>query len=510
MSSKTTFKLSKRVLSVLLAMLLLAFTAVAALPSASAVETSEGVKKCMDSVLQIRMKYQPDKSDDIIVSSGSCFVVNPSTVLTCAHIFEGNDIIEYAKKTYGRNHVFDREKNGKKIDVLVNGGAPVPATIKKIMVDQDYAILKLDEPIKRPSVTFGASSESEITDHISTLGFPTLTGALQDSKTYSNDQMSVSTSTITSKTTTDGIKYFMHDAIIANGASGGPLVNDQGLVIGINLYQDKSNDSASNYFRAIETDQILAVFQDLGYEYTQDSNGGGDDKEATTAVSEDSTEATTIAPTTAKPEPATDKNDTNDNNGGEIDITKLIIIIAIAVVIVVIIVVILIIVLGGKKKNKGGNGPAGPGGGYPAASQRPQPPVPPYTPAPPVPTAPNNDGAGETSALNDGAGETSVLGGQAAGFKMVRRRNNETININRSEFTIGKERRRVNYCISDNNSVSRTHAKIRVRAGRCYISDLGSTNCTYVNGTKLTPNQEVILSAGDKIKISDEEFEFIG
>ena len=510
MSSKTTFKLSKRVLSVLLAMLLLAFTAVAALPSASAVETSEGVKKCMDSVLQIRMKYQPDKSDDIIVSSGSCFVVNPSTVLTCAHIFEGNDIIEYAKKTYGRNHVFDREKNGKKIDVLVNGGAPVPATIKKIMVDQDYAILKLDEPIKRPSVTFGASSESEITDHISTLGFPTLTGALQDSKTYSNDQMSVSTSTITSKTTTDGIKYFMHDAIIANGASGGPLVNDQGLVIGINLYQDKSNDSASNYFRAIETDQILAVFQDLGYEYTQDSNGGGDDKEATTAVSEDSTEATTIAPTTAKPEPATDKNDTNDNNGGEIDITKLIIIIAIAVVIVVIIVVILIIVLGGKKKNTGGNGPAGPGGGYPAASQRPQPPVPPYTPAPPVPTAPNNDGAGETSVLNDGAGETSVLGGQAAGFKMVRRRNNETININRSEFTIGKERRRVNYCISDNNSVSRTHAKIRVRAGRCYISDLGSTNCTYVNGTKLTPNQEVILSAGDKIKISDEEFEFIG
>ena len=489
MSSKTTFKLSKRVLSVLLAMLLLAFTAVAALPSASAVETSEGVKKCMDSVLQIRMKYQPDKSDDIIVSSGSCFVVNPSTVLTCAHIFEGNDIIEYAKKTYGRNHVFDREKNGKKIDVLVNGGAPVPATIKKIMVDQDYAILKLDEPIKRPSVTFGASSESEITDHISTLGFPTLTGALQDSKTYSNDQMSVSTSTITSKTTTDGIKYFMHDAIIANGASGGPLVNDQGLVIGINLYQDKSNDSASNYFRAIETDQILAVFKDLGYEYTQNT-GGGDEPatEATEATGEK--EETTIAPTTEKPEPATTKKTNEDGfNEGRIDVTKLIIIIAIAVVIIVIIVVILIIVLGGKKKNKGGNGPsgpAGPGGGYPAAPPRPQPPVPPYTPAPPAPTAPNNDGAGETSVLNDGAGETSVI--VSPGF------NPET----------------VDYCISDNNSVSRTHAKIRVRAGRCYISDLGSTNCTYVNGTKLTPNQEVILSAGDKIKISDEEFEFIG
>ena len=93
---------------------------------------------------------------------------------------------------------------------------------------------------------------------------------------------------------------------------------------------------------------------------------------------------------------------------------------------------------------------------------------------------------------------------------MIRKRNNEKISINKPEFIIGKERRRVDYCISDNNSISRAHAKIKVRAGRCYISDLGSTNCTYVNGVKLSPNQEVILSKGDKIKISDEEFEFLG
>ena len=93
---------------------------------------------------------------------------------------------------------------------------------------------------------------------------------------------------------------------------------------------------------------------------------------------------------------------------------------------------------------------------------------------------------------------------------MIRKRNNEKITINKPEFLIGKERRRVDYCISDNNSVSRAHAKIKVRAGRCYIADLGSTNCTFVNGVKLSPNQEVILSKGDVIKISDEEFEFMG
>ncbi|MED9970707.1 MAG: trypsin-like peptidase domain-containing protein [Ruminococcus sp.] len=517
MSSKTNFKPGRRLSGIILAAILLAVTVFAALPSASA-ETSEGVKKCMDSVLQIRMQYQPDKSDEIVVSSGSCFVVNSSTVLTCAHIFEGNEIVEYTKKTYGNGHKFDREKNGKKIEVLVNGGAPVPATIKKIMVKQDYAILKLDENITRPSVTFGSSADSEVTDNISTLGFPTLTGMLQDSKTYSNDQMSVSTSTITSKTTTDGVKYFMHDAIIANGASGGPLVNESGQVIGINLYQDKASNSSSNYFRAIETDQILAVFDDLGYEYSK-VNGTGTNTEETTVGETSEAVETTVAPaTTQAVTDPTAFGGTNNNNSNGPDI-KLIIIIAIAVVIAVIIIVILIIIFSGKKKKDKEKSAASrtpsfngmnPPGGYPGVNgPAAQPPVPPYTPARPNPVVPA-EGASETTVLNGGEGETSVLGGQTGGFKMKRRRNNETINIDRSDFIIGKERRKVSYCISDNNSVSRTHARIRVRSGRCYLSDLGSTNCTYINGTKLTPNQEVVLSPGDKIKISDEEFEFIG
>ena len=110
----------------------------------------------------------------------------------------------------------------------------------------------------------------------------------------------------------------------------------------------------------------------------------------------------------------------------------------------------------------------------------------------------------------DGAGDTTVLGAGSAGFILMRKNGSEKISINKPEFYIGKERAKVDYCITNNNSISRRHAKIKVRAGKCYISDLGSTNCTYINGTKLSPNQEVALIPGDKVKLSNEEFEFIG
>lgn len=96
------------------------------------------------------------------------------------------------------------------------------------------------------------------------------------------------------------------------------------------------------------------------------------------------------------------------------------------------------------------------------------------------------------------------------GFTIVRKKTNESILIKKPEFIIGKEKRRADYCVADNSSVSRAHAKLNFRAGRVYITDLGSTNCTYVNGVKISPYQRVLLSKGDRIKISNEEFDFLG
>ena len=84
----------------------------------------------------------------------------------------------------------------------------------------------------------------------------------------------------------------------------------------------------------------------------------------------------------------------------------------------------------------------------------------------------------------------------------------EKIKINSDNFVIGKELSRVNYCVSDNTSISRTHVRFTNKGGITYVTDLKTTNGTFLNNVKLQPNQETALNPGDKLSLSDEEFTF--
>ena len=121
----------------------------------------------------------------------------------------------------------------------------------------------------------------------------------------------------------------------------------------------------------------------------------------------------------------------------------------------------------------------------------------------PAPAAP-------TPYVSDDDSNTVLLGADVGGFTMVRKKTGERFTIDKNEFYIGKERAKVDFCVTNNNSVSRRHARIDIRDGKCYICDLGSTNSTYINGTKLSPHQEIALIPGDVIKLSNEEFDYLG
>lgn len=120
---------------------------------------------------------------------------------------------------------------------------------------------------------------------------------------------------------------------------------------------------------------------------------------------------------------------------------------------------------------------------------------------------------GETTVLGVGseAGETTVLGtSQAQIIKpyLLRIKNNERIELNKPVFRIGKERSYVDYFVSDNTAVSRSHANIINKDNVFYIVDTNSTNHTYVNGSMIQSNVETKIEHGTKIRLANEDFEF--
>lgn len=78
----------------------------------------------------------------------------------------------------------------------------------------------------------------------------------------------------------------------------------------------------------------------------------------------------------------------------------------------------------------------------------------------------------------------------------------ENIIINEFPFIIGKSKKDVNYRIED-KSVSRKHVKFTYDGGAVFITDLYSTNGTYVNSSRLTENEAYPLSVNDEITISN-------
>ncbi len=147
--------------------------------------------------------------------------------------------------------------------------------------------------------------------------------------------------------------------------------------------------------------------------------------------------------------------------------------------------------------------------------QTPPQPKPPVTQIPPTNvTPPAGNTFGQTTVLSAGSGDpgTTVLGAQPAEKQVVphltRTKNNERIPIPKPVFRIGKERSYVDYFVSDNPAVSRSHADIIQKNGEYFILDNNSTNHTFVNGSMIPGNTEVKIGHGTKIILGNEEFLF--
>ncbi|MEY8338323.1 DUF6382 domain-containing protein [Lachnospiraceae bacterium 62-35] len=117
----------------------------------------------------------------------------------------------------------------------------------------------------------------------------------------------------------------------------------------------------------------------------------------------------------------------------------------------------------------------------------------------------------------DDEGSTMVLGysgdtdNSTAGMtiaSITRRKNGQSMMINKSVFHMGKESSFADFFIGDNRAISSAHADIICDEGAYFIRDMNSLNHTFVNGVMVTAGEMKPLQSGDIIRLADEEFDF--
>ena len=502
-------------------------------------------------ILQVMLAYEDDGGQRTYFTGGTCFLINEEYVVTNKHIFDldvadsetGLTTREIIMQTLGLDELPDNDPH-LKLFVFANRDTNVEATVHENAQSDvlDFAALQLSEKIYgRQPLVLGDSDSIAQRDNVYAYGFPA--DSISNKNFNTKDDVSISSGIVSKVTVTGSVDIIEHTAQLNNGNSGGPLLNEAGEVVGINEFiVDQKNYSIQiNAIKEIldtwgipytsggpspqpteltvedlqakidtakalsldgYTEESVKAFQDAIAEAESVAAGNPDSAAIESAINDLSAAQSGLTPI-PEPDDIDEEETTEGPNwfliGGIIAI----------VVIVIVVVIIIIVVVNGNKKKKAKQAPPVQQKVTPPVQQI-QPNTPPVSPVQPggYPTMPQDDGAGETTLLDSGAGETTLLGGGMGGAYLIRKKNGEKIPITSQNFAIGKERRRVNYCISDNTSVSRYHVVIMKKGSDYYAADQKSSNFTFVNGVQLSPYQETLLTDRSTLKLSDEEFEF--
>ena len=365
------------------------------------------------------------------------------------------------------------------------------ATLYLSSDDLDMAVLQLSEKLSNRTMmtlfTSDSGSVSDLpyksTDTVYSLGFPAKINYEENPAYYGNDQAVMSSGKIMNMHSINDTYTITHDIAVAENNCGGPLLNENGYVIGMNtLTMD------GDYYVAIDGTEMIEIFDSFGMKYSK------------------------VTPKDIK----SDEPEENEEKVPEKIIVEktdnhllMIVVIVFSVVLVVLIIAVAILIIRQKGQNK-----------EPKPKKKKNKKEELKKPFESNVVSTENSGklSGvglETSVLgganND---ETSVLetntsiGGAVSRGKLIRKKTGDNIDITKERTVIGKDSLHTDYCIRDNSAISRMHTVIIANSKGVYIEDAHSTNGTFINGRRLGDGEQIELRGGENIRLGNEEFIF--
>lgn len=270
--------MKRKILSAILVILLVTATLVPV--TASAASTSSFNTEVRQSIAPIAVY----RTVDGLYAYGTCFFIgdtveNPQYVVTNHHVVEtyleegAGETVTYSD---GTNYISGKVS----MRVYFDSDDFVEAYVVAYNESADLAILRLENPTdKRTALKLKLPTEDMIGSTVYAVGYPSLSDNVYKDPVshWSIEDATVTTGSISRLLTTSGtgVKQIQMDANISGGNSGGPLVDTNGYVIGINASHVANASDAVRVNYAINVEELISLCDANSIPYTLAGEASG-------------------------------------------------------------------------------------------------------------------------------------------------------------------------------------------------------------------------------------------
>lgn len=206
-----------------------------------------------------------------ILGWGTCFFINSQYLISNHHVIEdylangAGEWVVISDGTYDHTaKLFMR--------VYFNSNDYVEAYVVDYDEQQDIALLRTESPVtERKPLSLCSPTGDMVGTTVYAVGYPGLSDNMyMDSVTsWDIDDVTVTTGSIGRLITTSGTgtKWIQTDVAISPGNSGGPLVNSDGAVVGVN--QSVYVGEVANEYYAVNIDTVMSMLDSNGIDYVK-------------------------------------------------------------------------------------------------------------------------------------------------------------------------------------------------------------------------------------------------